>query len=99
MSFTSNVEDGKGNVKVSTLVKVQAKNGSLAGVSFTFRGVTRQGKQIKGSVKGALSADKSSWTATERLEPSATYTLTTSGKGARGAETEKSSVPDRAAVL
>ena len=91
VSFTSNVEDGKGNVKVSTLVKVQAKNGSLAGVSLTYRGVTRQGKQIKGSVKGALSADKASWTATERLEPSATYTLTTSGKGAGGAETEKSS--------
>jgi lipoprotein-anchoring transpeptidase ErfK/SrfK len=91
VSFTSNVEDGKGNVKVSTLVNVRAANGSLSTVSLRYRGVTRQGKQIDGTVKGALSADKTSWTATERLEPSSTYTLTTTGKGASGSETEKSS--------
>jgi lipoprotein-anchoring transpeptidase ErfK/SrfK len=91
VSFTSNVKDGKGNVKVSTLVNVRATNGSLSTVSLSYRGVTRQGKQIDGTVKGALSADKTSWTATERLEPSSTYTLTTTGKGAAGSATEKSS--------
>ena len=92
MSFTSNVEDGKGGVKVNTLVNVKASNGSLSTVALTYRGVTRQGKQIKGTVKGGLSADRLSWTATERLEPSSTYTLTSTGKSVAGAAaTEKSS--------
>ncbi len=92
VSFTSNVKDGKGGVKVNTLVNVKATDGSLATVALSFRGVTRQGKQIKGTVKGALSADKKSWTASERLEPSSTYTLTSTGKSVTGvAATEKSS--------
>ena len=92
VSFTSNVEDGKGGVKVNTLVNVKASNGSLSTVALTYRGVTRQGKQIKGTVKGGLSADRLSWTATERLEPSSTYTLTSTGKSVAGAAaTEKSS--------
>ncbi len=92
VSFTSNVADGKGGVKVSTLVNVKATNGSLSKVALNYRGVTRQGKQIKGTVQGALSADRLSWTATERLEPSSTYTLTSTGKSVAGASaTEKSS--------
>ena len=92
VSFTSNVTDGKGGVKVNTLVNVKATDGSLATVALSFRGVTRQGKQIKGTVKGALSADKKSWTASERLEPSSTYTLTSTGKSVTGvAATQKSS--------
>ena len=68
------------------------KNGTLTEVALNYRGVTRAGKQIKGTVAGTLSADKTSWTAGDRLEPSSTYTLTMTGKGASGkAETEKSS--------
>ena len=92
VAFTSNVEDGKGKVKVSTLVSVKAENGTLQKVALSYRGVTRAGKQISGTVDGALAKDKASWTATERLEPSSTYTLTTTGKNAEGdSETDKSS--------
>jgi lipoprotein-anchoring transpeptidase ErfK/SrfK len=92
VTFKSNVKDGKGNVKVSTLVSVQAANGSLRKVSLAYRGVTRQGRQISGKIKGTLSADRTNWTATERLEPSSTYTLTASGKNTAGASaTDKSS--------
>ena len=90
MSFTSNVTDGKGGVKVNTLVNVKATDGSLATVALSFRGVTRQGKQIKGTVKGALSADKKSWTASERLEPSSTYTLTRAARASPGSRRPRS---------
>ncbi len=91
VSLRSNVKDGKGNVKVATVVEVAAKNGTLTEVALNYRGVTRAGKQIKGSVAGTLSTDKTTWTAKDRLEPSSTYTLTMTGKGAGKAETERSS--------
>lgn len=92
VSIKSNVDDGKGNVKVSTLVNVKASNGTLTSVSLSYRGVTRAGKPIDGTVRGALDAEKTRWTATDRLEPSATYTLTAKGKSPTGeTETEKTS--------
>ncbi len=92
VSFSSNVKDGKGNVKVSTQVSVTSANGTLSEVKLSYRGVTRAGKQIKGTVAGALNAAKTTWTAADRLEPSSTYTMTTTGKNSTGqSETEKSS--------
>jgi lipoprotein-anchoring transpeptidase ErfK/SrfK len=95
VSFRTNVTDGDGagrsNVRVDTLVNVKAANGTLQGVTLSYVGSTRQGKQVRGTVSGAIDAAKTSWTAKERLEPSATYTLTVNGRGAAGPETEKSS--------
>ena len=50
-----------------------------------YRYTDRDGKTDKGTVDGALSKDKATWTAAERLEPAATYTISMTGKNAAGA--------------
>ena len=94
VTFTSNVTSGDGagksGVAVSTLVSVKASKGTLRAVSLSYVGVTRGGDQVKGTVSGALDAAKTGWSARERLEPSATYTLIATGKGAAGVATKKS---------
>ena len=92
--ITSNVTDGAGRgrtgVRVDTLVDVKSDKGTLNSVALNYRGVTRQGKQVAGEVAGSMNAARTNWVARERLEPSATYTLVTTGKGAAGAVTAKS---------
>lgn len=86
VALTPNVKDKAKNVKVSTVVSVQAGNGKLDKVTLRYAGVSK-GKAIKGSVAGTLAKDKTSWTAGDRLEPSSTYTLTMSGKNPEGQQT------------
>jgi lipoprotein-anchoring transpeptidase ErfK/SrfK len=85
--LTSNVKNGAKNVKVSTVVAVKATNGTVGSVKLTYKGTDAKGQAIKGAVDGGLSNDKVGWTASERLEPGATYTLAVSGKNPQGAAT------------
>lgn len=86
VALTPNVKNKAKNVKVSTVVSVKAGNGELDKVTLRYAGVSK-GKAIKGSVDGTLAKDKTSWTASDRLEPSSTYTLTMSGKNPEGQRT------------
>ena len=70
-----NVRKGARSVPVSTLVKVSAEHAKLSSVSVT---------SAKGRVHGTLSADGSRWTATDRLEPGARYTVTSVGTSETG---------------
>jgi lipoprotein-anchoring transpeptidase ErfK/SrfK len=82
--LAANVADKATKVTVDTLVKATAQAGTLTKVKVAYRYVDRDGKTVKGTVAGALSKDKASWTATERLEPAATYTISMTGKNAAG---------------
>ncbi|GAA3639961.1 L,D-transpeptidase [Microlunatus ginsengisoli] len=80
--MTPSIADGASKVKVDTLVSVKASDGTLKSVKVTYKGTDGKGQKTSGSVDGGLSADKASWTATERLEPNATYTITSVGTAA-----------------
>ena len=82
--LTANVADKASKVTVDTVVKVTAKAGTLTKVKVAYRYVERNGTTAKGNLAGALSKDKASWTATERLEPAATYAISMTGKNATG---------------
>ena len=82
--LTANVADKASKVTVDTLVKVTAKAGTLTKVTVAYRYTERDGGTAKGNLAGALSKDKASWTATERLEPAATYAISMTGKNATG---------------
>lgn len=84
VTLTTNVQDGAANVKVDTLVKVNATNGEISSVSVSAPVQDRSGKTVTVDVPGDLNGDKTSWTATDRLEPGASYTLVTSAKNAQG---------------
>lgn len=87
VALTANVKDGAKNVKVSTLVGVTADNGTVDAVKLSYAGKDTRGKATKGTVKGTVAADRTSWTAAGRLEPSSTYTLTVSGRNPAGEKT------------
>ncbi len=91
--MTANVADGAGKVKVDTLVAVKASEGTLKGVKLTYKGTDAKGNKISGRVGGTLNAQKTSWAAGGRLEPSSTYTLSMTGTAASDgtATTTKSS--------
>ena len=82
--LTANVADKATKVTVDTLVKVTAKTGTLTKVKVAYRYTDRAGKTAKGALDGALSKNKASWTATERLEPAATYAISMTGKNPPG---------------
>ena len=100
VTLTPNVKDGAKNVKVSTVVAVKAANGTVGTVKLSYTGKDSKGKAIKGTVDGAVAKDKTGWTAGERLEPSATYTLSVSGTNPEGtAITRKSTFTTQALTL
>ena len=74
--ITPSVKDGAASVKVDTLVGVKASDGTLKSVNISYKGHDAKGNATAGSINGGLSTDKTSWTATERLEPNAKYTIT-----------------------
>jgi len=82
VSLKANVADDADGVKVDKLVKVTATSGTVTKVKLSYRGVDAKGGSTKGTVDGTLSDDGTTWTADERLEPSATYTLAMTAKGA-----------------
>jgi lipoprotein-anchoring transpeptidase ErfK/SrfK len=63
-------------------VAVKASQGTLQKVKLTYKGTDTKGKKISGTVDGKVNAAKTAWTATERLEPSATYSLSMTGPNA-----------------
>ena len=65
-TITTNLQDVRGPVAVDEVVEVSAEDGSLERV------VVRAGSE---RVAGELSADGSSWTATDRLEPGLRYNV------------------------
>ncbi len=100
VTLTPNVEDGAKNVKVSTVVAVKAANGTVGTVKLSYAGKDGKGKAVKGTVDGAMAKDKTGWTAGERLEPSATYTLSVTGTNPEGtATTRKSTFTTQALTL
>ncbi len=76
----SNVKDGAKKVTVDTIVKVKAGNGTLTKVKLAYKYTGRDGSTKKGTVAGKVSKDKTAWAASDRLEPSAKYTLTMTGR-------------------
>jgi len=90
VQIEANVRDGANKVKVDTLVKVSASDGTLSKVKLTYSGTDSKGRSIKGTTKGKLAKDGTTWTAGDRLEPSAKYTLTTTANNeAKQRATEK----------
>ncbi len=79
VAFAANVADRSSEVGVDTVVKVTAEAGTMSKVKLSYRGVDARGAATRGTVDGALSKDRTTWAAEERLEPSATYTLAVTG--------------------
>jgi lipoprotein-anchoring transpeptidase ErfK/SrfK len=80
---TSNISDDATDVKINKLLKLNAFGGKLAKVKVTGTTIDH-GASKKVSVAGELNADKTSWTASERLEPNAEYTVKTVGDSTSG---------------
>ena len=80
VSFKSNVKNGARNVKVDTVITVKADWGTLTKVKLSYTNIDRRGRKQQGTVAGKLSEDRTSWTASDRLEPSATYKLISAGQ-------------------
>jgi lipoprotein-anchoring transpeptidase ErfK/SrfK len=80
VTFKSNVKDGASNVKIDTLVTVKSDWGTLTKVKLSYTDTDRQGRKHQGTVAGKISEDRTSWTASDRLEPGAAYKLIFVGK-------------------
>jgi lipoprotein-anchoring transpeptidase ErfK/SrfK len=79
VSLKANVKNGASKVKVDTLVTVSASLGTLTKVSLSYVNKDRQGRTQRGTVAGKINKDHTRWTASDRLEPAATYKLTSVG--------------------
>ncbi len=100
VTFAPNVKNGAKNVKVSTVIAVQATNGTIGSAKLTYKGTDAKGQAIKGAVDGTVAKDKTGWTADGRLEPGSTYTLIVSGKNPDGdANTTKTTFKTQALTL
>ena len=82
-SVTSNISDGDGTVPVDEVIELVARDGTFDEVSVAIA----MGKQ---QLKGKLSADKTTWTSTERLEPGLRYTVETVAVDVEGLPAEAS---------
>jgi len=90
VSLRANVDDGASKVAVDTRVSVRASDGKLSKVKLSYEGVDAKGRPTSGTVGGTLAEDGTRWKADDRLEPSATYTLTMTGANDAGSAREKS---------
>jgi lipoprotein-anchoring transpeptidase ErfK/SrfK len=80
VTFKSNVKNGASNVKINTLVTVKTNWGTLTKVKLSYTNTDHQGRKQQGTVAGKISKDRTSWTASDRLEPGAAYKLISLGK-------------------
>jgi lipoprotein-anchoring transpeptidase ErfK/SrfK len=80
VSFKSNVKDGASNVKIDTLVTVNTNWGTLTKVKLSYTNTDRQGRKQQGTVAGKINKDRTTWTASERLEPGAAFKLISVGR-------------------
>jgi lipoprotein-anchoring transpeptidase ErfK/SrfK len=79
VSLKANVKNGASKVKVDSLVTVSATLGTLTKVQLSYTNSDRQGRTQHGTVAGKINKDRTRWTASDRLEPAATYKLTSVG--------------------
>lgn len=91
VTLDANVKDGAKSVKVDTLVAVKASRGTLSKVSVRYAYTDTKGATKKGDLSGKLNKDKTRWQATERLEPSGTYTIQMAGRNVAGEPTSATS--------
>jgi lipoprotein-anchoring transpeptidase ErfK/SrfK len=78
-----NVPKGADEVKVNKLIRVTATNGTLSKITVKGKYVDH-GVVKKATIDGALDDSKTTWKASERLEPNGTYTVTATGVNADG---------------
>jgi len=81
LRLVASVKKGASDVPVDREVSVQARGGTIASVDLS---------SADGELEGDLSADGSSWTATDRLEPGTSYTMTTTATKSDGTEVTRS---------
>lgn len=91
VEFTPSLVDGAEKVKVDEVIEVEAAKGTLSDVEVTGKGTDAKGKSFKDKVPGKVSKDKTSWKASTRLEPGATYTVSMTGENTEGDETTSQS--------
>lgn len=75
VTVSANVEAGQRDVPVDTILTVTAAQGRLESVTVA---------SPAGAVPGSVSPDGATWTAAERLEPGAAYTLRARARGEEG---------------
>lgn len=91
VALTPSPGDASEKVKVDEIVEVSAAHGTLASVRVSGKGTDAKGKSFKDQIPGKLSKDKTSWKASTRLEPGASYTVKMEGENAEGESTSTSS--------
>jgi lipoprotein-anchoring transpeptidase ErfK/SrfK len=79
VKLKANVKNGASKVKVDTLITVSASLGTLTKVKLSYTNKDRQGRTQHGTVPGKIDKDRTRWTASDRLEPAATYKLISVG--------------------
>lgn len=79
-TISANVDKGARGVTVDTQLTVKAADGELDDVTFA-------AKKGKKAISGTFNADKTAWTADERLEPATAYVVKASASNADGKRT------------
>jgi len=87
VNLAANVKNGSSKVEVDTVVTVSASLGTLTNVKLSYTNKDRQGRTQHGTVVGKINKDRTLWTASDRLEPAATYKLISVGRNAANQST------------
>lgn len=88
VTMTPSVVSGAAKVPVDTVISVAASGGTLSGVQVSYVDAKTK-KPVP--LAGALSDDKSSWKATELLEPGTVYTVAMKGTNTEGTASQATS--------
>jgi lipoprotein-anchoring transpeptidase ErfK/SrfK len=80
--LTPSVAKGAEGVKVDTIVSVKSSLGTISKVKLWTKTTDKQGEDKTVKVGGALSADRTTWTANSALDPGSKYRLEMAGKNA-----------------
>ena len=80
LRLTTSVKKGATGVPVDKAVSVTATGGTISSVKLVSKA---------GALKGEVAGDGSTWTATDRLEPGTTYTLTTNAAKTDGTAVDR----------
>lgn len=77
LRLSTSIDKGAKGVPVDQPVTVSARGGTIAAVKVA---------SSAGALRGELSSDQTRWTATDRLEPGASYTITTTAEKTDGSQ-------------
>ena len=80
LRLVSSVAKGATDVPIDKAVTISARGGRIDGVKVA---------SPEGALKGELNADGSRWTATDRLEPGTSYTVTTTAERTDGSKVSR----------